>query len=342
MRDVAERAGVSPMTVSRVLRDDPRVTPENRAKVLAAVEELGYRRNEAARSLRVGSSGLLGLVVTNFANPFYAHLALGVESLAAERGMTVVLGNTAEDLRRERELVSDLVSRRVSGMIVVPAGGDHAHLRPERVHGIPVVLAARPPANADLDCVLVDDFGGALAATARLTARGHRRIGFLGLPPNVWTSAERFRGFSSALAEAGLTVDERHVRLNLREVAAAEAAAGELLGLAEPPTALFTANSRITIGAFRAISLAEASTALAGFDDFELADMLGLPLTIVTYNPEELGRQAATLLLDRMAHGPGAGAVPTRRVVVPTTIVEYGHQARVHGSSRCAASPLIT
>ncbi|MFD9735807.1 LacI family DNA-binding transcriptional regulator [Umezawaea sp. NPDC059074] len=321
MRDVAERAGVSPMTVSRVLRDDPRVAPDNRAKVLAAVEHLGYQRNEAARSLRVGSSRLLGLVVTNLANPFYSHLALGAESLAADRGMTVVLGNTAEAVQRERELVGDLVSRRVSGMIVVPAGGDHAHLRPERVHGIPVVLAARPPSGADLDCVLVDDFGGALAATTRLTARGHRRVGFLGLPPNVWTSAERFRGFSAGLAEAGLSVDERHVRLNLDGTAAAERATGELLDLADPPTALFTANSRLTIGAIRAITRARTTTALAGFDDFDLADVLGLPLTIVAYDPQQLGREAATLLLDRMAHGSDAAP---RRVVLPTRIVEYG------------------
>jgi LacI family transcriptional regulator len=152
MADVAKHAGVAPMTVSRALHDDPRVSPSTRVKVLASVAALGYRRNEVARSFRAGlSSDLLGLVVTNLANPFYAQLALGVESLAAEHSMTMLLGNTAEDPGREKELVDNLVSRRVSGIIVVPAGSDHSHLRPSVLDGTPVVLAARPPSGAELD-----------------------------------------------------------------------------------------------------------------------------------------------------------------------------------------------
>jgi LacI family transcriptional regulator len=323
MADVARHAGVAPMTVSRALHDDPRVSPSTRAKVLASVEALGYRRNEVARSLRAGkSSDLLGLVVTNLANPFYSQLALGVEALAAEHGMSLVLGNTAEDPRREKELVDNLVSRRVSGIIVVPAGSDHVHLRPSVLDGTPVVLAARPPSGAELDCVLVDDFGGALAATSLLTAAGHRRVGFLGPVPSLWTSGERFRGFCTALAESGLAVDERNVRFSLRDVSAAEHAARELLQLPDPPTALFTANNRNTIGAVRAITDTRPGTALAGFDDFELADMLGLPLTVVAYDPAEVGMQAARLLIDRIAH-PGDDT-PPQRVVVPTTLTHYG------------------
>jgi len=323
MTDVAKHAGVAPMTVSRALQDDPRVLPATRAKVLASVEALGYRLNEVARSLRAGqSSDLLGLVVTNLANPFYSQLALGVDSLAAEHGMKLVLGNTGEDPGREKELVDDLVSRRVSGIIVVPAGSDHAHLRPAVLDGTPVVLAARPPSGADLDCVLVDDFGGSLAATSLLTAAGHRRIGFLGPSPNLWTSAERFRGFSTALAESGLAVDERHVRFGLRDISAAERAAAELLQLPDPPTALFTANNRNTIGAIRAITGTRPGTALAGFDDFELADMLGVSLTVVAYDPAEVGVQAARLLIDRISHPDDD--TPPQRTVVPTTLTHYG------------------
>ncbi|MFC1414699.1 LacI family DNA-binding transcriptional regulator [Streptacidiphilus sp. N1-12] len=326
MADVAKHAGVAPMTVSRALHDDPRVSPSTRVKVLASVAALGYRRNEVARSLRAGqSSDLLGLVVTNLANPFYAQLALGVESFAAEHGMTMVLGNTAEDPGREKELVNNLVSRRVSGIIVVPAGSDHSHLRPSGLDGMPVVLAARPPSRAELDCVLVDDFGGALAAARVLTGAGHRRIGFLGPLPGLWTSAERFRGFCTALAEAGLAVDEQNVRFGLRDVPAAEHAARELLHLADPPTALFAANNRSTIGAVRAITGARPRTALAGFDDFELADMLGLPLTVAAYDPAEIGMQAARLLIDRIDRIERAGNdTPPQRVVVPTTLTHYG------------------
>ena len=331
MADVAKHAGVSPMTVSRTLHDDDRVSPATRVKVLASVEALGYRRNEVARSLRNGqSSDLLGLVVTNLANPFYSQLALGVEALAAEHGMTLVLGNTGEDVRREKELVDSLVARRVSGMIVVPAGSDHSHLRPARLDGTPVVLAARPPSGAELDCVLVDDFGGARAATDLLIGAGHRHIGFLGQHPNLWTSAERFRGFCTALAEAGLDLDEQSMRFSLRDAGAAERAAGELLGLPAAPSALFAANNRNTIGAVRAITRARPDTALAGFDDFELADMVGMPLSVVAYDAAEVGKQAARLLIDRIAHHDDR--TQPQRIVVPTALAHYGHRSEAEGA----------
>jgi LacI family transcriptional regulator len=333
LRDVAARAGVSPMTVSRVLRDDQRVSPKTRQRVLEMVEALGYRRNELARNLRLGrTSGLVGLVVTNLANPFYSQLALGVEAVAGEHGLKVVLANTGEDVQRERRLVEEFAARRVDGMIVVPAGADHSHLGPSRLGRIPVVLGARPPSNIAADCVLVDDFGGARDATTALIAHGVRRVGFLGLPLSAWTGSERFRGFSVALDEAGLQLDERHVRRNQRTIASAEAAAREVLALPDPPDSFFCANSRNTLGAFRAISALGLDLALGGFDDFELADMLGLPLVVAAYDPGELGRQAARLLLDRMGRGgPGDMDSPPRRVVVPTTVVEYGVGVRALG-----------
>jgi LacI family transcriptional regulator len=339
LRDVAARAGVSPMTVSRVLHDDPRVAHPTRQLVLAAVDALGYRRNELARNLRLGgTSGLLGLVVTNLANPFYSQLALGVEAVAGEAGLKVILGNTGEDIDRERRLVEELASRRVDGMIVVPAGADHSHLGRQSLGNVPVVLGARPPSNLESDCVLVDDFGGSREATARLIARGARRPGFLGLPPAAWTGSERFRGFCVALDEAGIRLDERYVRRNQRTIETAEAAAREILAMPDPPDSFFCANSRNTLGAYRAISARGLPIGLAGFDDFELADMLGMPLIVVAYDPEELGRQAARLLLERMGRA-GASAVggPPRRVVIPTTVVEYGIRAGAGQGGRNAA-----
>lgn len=331
IRDVAAHANVSPMTVSRTLRDDPRVNGDMRRRVLDAVEALGYRRNETARNLRVGgTTGLVGLVVTNLANPFYSQFALGVESVADGAGLQVVLTNTDESVEREREVVAELAARGVDGLIVVAAGSDHRHLHPGQIGGAPVVLVDRPPTDLQLDCVLVDDFGGARAATARLTAQGHRRIGFLGLPPSVWTSSERFRGFCVALDEAGITLDETCIRLRQRTVEAAESAARELLELPHPPTALFCANSRNTLGAFRALTSTGTTASLAGFDDFELADLLGMPLIIVAYDPRELGRQAAQLLLARMKDPDAAPAAPAQRVVVPTTVLEYSGRTTPH------------
>ncbi|MFD9903694.1 LacI family DNA-binding transcriptional regulator [Streptomyces sp. NPDC059063] len=334
LRDVAERAEVSAMTASRVLRDDPRVLPATRDRVRAAAAALGYRPNEVARSLRLGrGTGLVGLVVTNLANPFYSRLALGVDSVVAGDGLKTVIGNTRQDLEHERDLVADLVARRVDGIIAVPAGSDHRHLAAAAADGVPVVLASRPPEDFAADCVLVDDFGGARDATARLVALGHHRIGFLGSPPAVHTGTERLRGYRAALAAGGRTADERLVRQGQSQTHEAERAAAELLALPDPPTALFCSNNRNTIGAFRAIRAARTDTALAGFDDFELADALGLPLTLVAYDSDELGRAAGRLLVERMrttrAMRAGAAAAVVvaegaRRVVLPTSLVEYG------------------
>lgn len=322
MRDVAHRAGVSPMTVSRALRDDPRVSPEAKTRVVDAVSELGYRRNEAARNLRLGrSNGLIGLVVTNLANPFYSQLALGVEAMAAEHGARVMLGNSGEDVARERQLVHDFASRRLDGIIVVPTGSNHLHLQPAQLSGIPVVLAAGPPVRFEADAVLLDDFGGTWEATHHLIEAGHRKIAFLGLPASTWTGSERFRGYCAALEEAGIPLDDRIISLQHRDVPAAERAMLALLDAEDPPTAVFTANNRNTIGAYRAIRGRQSGTALAGFDDFELADMLSLPLTVVAYDPRELGRRAAELLCDRIDH---ADPQSPRRVVIPTKLVQYG------------------
>lgn len=324
MSDVAHHAGVSPMTVSRALRDDPRVSPDTRTRVMDAVTALGYRRNEVARSLRLGrSSGLIGLVATNLANPFYSQLALGVEAMAAESGMRVLLGNSGEEVSRERQLVQDFASRRLDGIIVVPAGSDHRHLHPEQLPGIPVVLAASPPVRFDADAVLLDDFGGTWEVTRRLIEAGHSRIAFLGLRASAWTGSERLRGYCAALEEAGIPLDERIVSRQHRDVAAAEAAMLELLDADEPPTAVFTANNQNTIGAYRAIRARRSATALAGFDDFEFADMLSVPLTVVSYDPRELGRRAAELLADRIAASPLRQPAAGRRIVIPTRLVEY-------------------
>jgi LacI family transcriptional regulator len=325
LRDVAERAHVSPMTASRALRDDAGVSAATRAKVFEAAVSLGYRRNEAARNLRLGrSDGLIGLIVTNLANPFYSQLALGLEAAVAEQGMRVMLGNSGEDPARERQLVQDFASRRLDGVVVVPASNDHSHLGADELRGMPLVLAASPPVKIDVDSVLLDDFGGTWEATRHLIAAGHRRIAFLGLPASTWTGSERYRGYCAALEEAGIAVEHRYASHRQREVAAAEHATGELLDLDEPPTAIFAANNRNTIGAYRAIRARDASTTLAGFDDFELADLLGLPLTVVAYDPREIGREAARLLCDRITNAARHQPAAPRRIVIPTKIVEYG------------------
>lgn len=322
MRDVAAEAQVSPMTVSRVLHDAP-VAEATRDRVLAAVQKLNYQRNETARNLRLGrGTGQVGLVVTNIANPFYSQVAVGVEQTIGTHGMRLMLASSGESPEREAGLVADFSARRVNGMIVVPAGRDHVHFEPLVQRHVPMVFAARPPSGIDVDCVLVDDFRGALEATRRLVARGHRQIAFLGNPPAVYTGAERFRGFSAALEEVGLTPDPRYVRRAQQDVASAQQAASELLSSDRPPSAVFCANNRNTLGVLRAQRAAKRTLEIAGFDDFEMADLVGVPLIIVSYDAALLGQRAAELLVEQIEH-PEAHRAASRRVIIPTSIVEH-------------------
>jgi LacI family transcriptional regulator len=336
MRDVAAQLGVSPMTVSRAMRGRSGISDETRQRVLAEVAKLGYRPNKAARGLRSGGPNeLIGLVVTNLANPFYSQLAVGIEEIAVSYGSRVVLGSTGGDPAAERQVVADLTGRGVDGLVVVPAGYDHTHLGAARCAGTPVVLAASPPIGIDADCVLVDDFGGTRAACRQLIARGHRRIGFLGLPASLWTGSERFRGYAVALEEAGIEVDDQYVSRHRGDIALAEKAAREMLALPDPPTALLTANNRNTVGALRALRGAvggpvggPGGLAVAGFDDIELADMLQLPLSVVAYDAMDVGRAAARLVFERLESQPAGGGAPTeaappRRVVIPTSLVDH-------------------
>ncbi|WP_443060268.1 LacI family DNA-binding transcriptional regulator [Streptomyces sp. NBC_00444] len=329
MHDVGRLAQVSAMTVSRVLKNDPGVSEATRERVFAAVDRLGYRRNETARSLRLGGTGMIGLVVTNLANPFYSRLALGVQEVATEHGLRMMLSNTAEQVEREPGLIDGLIDHQVEGLIVVPAGSRQQHLADAMRH-VPVVLAARPPAGLDTDCVLVEDFHGAREATACLLAEGHTRIAFLGNPPALYTGAERLRGFWAAHEEAGVEPDNALICQGLVDAATAERAALELLDRPQGPTALFCTNNRISQGAIRALYKAGVTLPLAGFDDFELSDVLGLPLTLVSYDADEIGRQAARLLIDRLSHRDGEPPA-SRRITVPTRVIRHGPHTQ-----RCA------
>lgn len=321
LRDVATHAGVSPMTVSRTLRGDRGVSLDTRRRVQEVVSKLGYRPNELARSLRMGSrTGLVGLIVPNLANPFYSRLALGLESALETNGLKLVLGNTAEDQTREQRMVDEVIERRVDGIVVVPASTDHDHLRPAALNDTPIVFAARPPQGLDADCVLVDDFGGARNATRELVNDGHTAIGLIGNVPTIYTGAERFRGFCAALQEADLPLISRRIKRDCTDVQSARAAVTHMLTRNNRPTALFTANNRMTLGALLAASDVQQTVAIAGFDTLEYAPLIDRQLILVDYDSDEIGRRAGELLIARLTATPDSPARPPARITVTTTL----------------------
>jgi LacI family transcriptional regulator len=318
MRDVAFVAGVSLKTVSRVINDEPGVAAATADRVTAAIQQLGFQRNDLARSLRQGvTSSTLGLLIEDVANPFYSAIAQAVESAARERGYMLITASCEEDPARERDLVEALLRRRVDALLMVPASRDHAYLARDST---PVVFLDRPPSGIDADCVLLDNLGGARAATEHLLARGHERIAVVADPDDLFTAAERLAGHRQALDAAGVPVREELLRLGSHDVAQAEAVVRELLALPADrrPTAVFAGNNRHTVGALRAINTAARPVALVGFDDFELADLLGI--TVVRHATAQMGAHAAALAFDRL----DGGARAPRRVVVPTELVVRG------------------
>jgi LacI family transcriptional regulator len=315
IKEVASRAGVSPMTASRTLAGGRNVRPDLQKRVWAAVRELGYYRNENARSLRPGQpSGLIGIAITNLANPYYGNFALGVEQIAAEHGRRIILGNTGEDDARERQLVSDFIGRQVDGLILVPTSGDAAHLRPERLGDVPIVLASRRVPGLDVDSVLLDDVGGAYRGTISLLDAGHVRIGFLGNSSSVFTGERRYRGYERAMTERAAPIDPAIIARDQQDVGAASRAAKAMLDLADAPTAIFSANNRNTIGALREIGrrirdgLPGPRPAIVSFDDFELSELMPVPVTVINHDAQLLGREAATLLFSRLDDGPADAA----------------------------------
>jgi len=321
MLDVAREAGVGLKTVSRVVNSEPGVSPELADRVQAAVVKLGFRRNDMARNLRAGRpAASIGLVIEDLGNPFYTAVAGGVEQVTHTRDFVLVTASSEEDPERERALVLELCQRRVNGMIIVPTSLDHGFLRHEVDLGLQVVFLDRPATGLTADTVLLDNRGGAAAATAHLLALGHHRIAVIGQEATVWTMRERLAGFESALAQAGVPPVESLVRLGPVTPGEAARVTGELLDTADPPTAFFACNNRMTVGVLSELRRRGSTAEVAGFDDIETAALFCQPLSLVSYDPVEAGRAAAALLMERLD-----GRRTTRKVVIPTTLVRYGN-----------------
>jgi LacI family transcriptional regulator len=323
MRDVARAAGVSLKTVSRVVNGEPGVGRATAARVGEAIEALGFHRNEIARSLRPGqASGTIGLVIGDVSNPFYSAIARGVEQVAREHRHMLISASSEDDPGLERDVVLTMSRHRVDGLLIVPAGrgGVQDYLERELSIGTPVVFLDRPPTGVAADTILLDNVGGARLAVEHLLAQGHRRIGVVGDAPSFTTVQERLEGYRLALADAGMPVEESLVRLSPHDTAEAESVAGALLEHPDPPTAIFATNNRMSIGVLRALRAGRRRIAVVGFDDFELADMLATPVTVVAHDPGAMGRLGAELLFARLAGDDG----PPKRVVLQTTLVVRG------------------
>ena len=324
MRDVAALAGVAIRTVSRAMNGDPTVAPDLAARIHEAAGKLGYRPNLTASSLRRGDrrTATIGLLLEDVSNPFSAALLRAVEDKARLRQVQILIGSLDEDADRERELAITLIDRGVDGLVIVPAAPDQSYLLAERKLGTHVVFLDREPRLLEADAVISDNRRGAAAAIDHLRSFGHQRIAYLGDSLTIATAAQRFDGYQQALKRAGLQADPLIVRHGLRTIDAAMQATKEIISLPDPPTALFASQNLVTIGAVKALRQAgrQDTTALIGFDDFVLADVLVPGITVVNQDAAGLGALAAQLLFARL----DGDDTPSRTHILATGIIMRG------------------
>ena len=322
IEDVAMRAQVSRATVSRVLNNNSRVDETLRARVLEAVQALGYQPNHVARRLRARSSTVIGLIISDIQNPYFISVIRGVEDTSYAQHMSVVLCNSDEDVAKQQLYLQLMESEHVAGLIIVPANShDNAGLVRLKQAGIPIILLDRTVETLQVDAVKVDNVRGAYEAVNHLIALGHQRIGMISGFKHLTTGDERYHGYRNALHAAGLLIDDKLVRFGDFKTESGYRLTRELMSVLNPPQALFVANNLMTLGAMRALRelgvRIPEDVALVGFDDMPWSGELFSPLTAVSQPTYELGQEAVQLLMRRISQ-PNA---PYRTVVLQTRLI---------------------
>ncbi len=301
--DVAKLAQVSPSTVSYVVNNGPRpVSAETRERVLKAIQELGYHPNAVARNLRRQQTNSIGLIIPDIVNPYFADLAKGIEDTVFERDYTVAFCHTAYSLERELRYVEHLYSERTAGVIWVPATDDPSPAMKIREHGMPLVVLDRNTTGLEAPSVVGDNFAAGYIATNYLISLGHRRIGCIARPVRLSHSQERIRGYQTALREHGLPADEELIAPGGYRFENGSHAIDYLLGLENPPTAVFAYNDIMAIGALRRLKergyRVPEDFSMIGCDDIPEAPFTCPALTTIQQPKLAMGRKAAQFLLD--------------------------------------------
>ena len=322
LNDVARLAGVSSMTVSRVINNSGHIGPETRAKVNQAIVELGYMPNVLARQLRSKRTKTIALVLTDITNPFFTTIARGVEDTARAQGYAVMFCNTDESEAEEIEYVRMLIQRRVDGVLLVPATDSSGSLQLLHKHGLPVVVLDRHVRSGQVDEVRTDSEAGAYLAIRHMIDLGHRRIAVLTGPADVSTSMDRVAGYRRALAEESLEPDSRYILFGEYNDASGFEMTRRILAARPRPTALFAANNFIAFGAIQALREAGLSIpeemSIAVFDDLPQGWVFDPFLTVVSQPAYEIGRQATELMLERLT---GEAPAEPRTIVLPSELI---------------------
>ena len=327
-KDVAERAGVSVATVSYVLNHGPRpVSPDTRARVEAAISELGYYPNEMARALRLQQSSTIGLIIPNIINPVFAEIAHELETACQKEGFLLLLCNSERKHEREQQLVQLLRAKQVDGVVIIPHCEPLALIDPLLQAQIPVVVLEHDLPG--VHCIASDEVQGGFVATQQLIELGHRRIALIRRQPTSALSSRRYEGYRAALEAAGIPFAPALLVESLTTSQAAGAAAmQQLLALEEPPTAVFTHNDILAMGALHAIHRAGRNVpkdiSVVGYDDISSAAYFSPPLTTIRSSRAEIGALAGRIILQLVQ---SKGEVPPQTITFPVELVDRSSTA---------------
>lgn len=323
VREVANLAGVGMITVSRVMNNQPSVRPSTRKRVLAAIAQLGYRRNEAARMLMGHRATMIGLIVPDLSDAFFASCAQTIQHVAASFGYMTLVAASERSSELEIEQVQGMAGRNLSGIILVTStqGGDQ-RLQELQSSGLPIVALDRPIPGLQTDAVVTEDLLGAEAGVRHLIEHGHKRIACVGYDTGVYTLIERIEGYSRAMRSARLTP---MVFPDLPTYEDVRAWVGKTMKSKEAPTAIFSLNPVNSCRLLQALSEARVSipeqVALVGFGDFEFSSVVSPPLTTVASFPIEMAKRAMLLLLDRIKGAEEKTSSSTAKVVLPAKLI---------------------
>ena len=320
LKDVATATGLSIKTVSRVLRGEGNVAEATRQLVQAEADRLGVQVNDVAAGLRRKSQAMtsIGVMLGDFANPFFAPMLKGIDAVASEHGFLVLTADAQNNADTERRAIRSFLAHRVAGVIIAPTGDDLHYLVNEMSYGSAVVFVDSPPLGLEgtMDAVTTTNIASTKAGVERLISRGHRRIAYLGHPRSGSGANERWAGYQAALSDAGIALDESLVRHDLITEADAVTATDHLLP-DEQPDAVVVDNNRLCTGLLQSTSFPRSRPEVLGFDSFPLAAQFGI--TVIDSNPYEVGRAGARLLFERLA-SPGR---PAQQIDVPATLVPH-------------------
>ena len=321
--DVAREASVGVMTVSRVINNHPSVKATTRAKVMSAIARVGYVQNDAARMLKGRRSRTIGLIVPDLTD-FFASCFQAVQEVAMRHDYQTLVVATGRSAAVESQQLESITNHQIAGLIIVTSGADSQRLKRLLDQDIPVVALDRPIAGLNVDAVLVDNREGAELGVRHLIEHGHKKIACVGFEGSSFTAHERFEGYRQAMRNARL---QPLIFNNIHTLEEMETLARRWANTKERPTAVFSAKRLTSIRLIQALHRQELripqDIAVVGFDDFELAELLGTPLTVISQSPIEIARAAAELLFRQITSGPDKETADRQAVkmVFPTRMI---------------------